>query len=229
MREVPFYFDFVSPYTWLALERAHDFAREHDVRWDPRPVVYAKLLEAHGLLGPAETEARRRYTFHDVARCARRLGLRAQGPPAHPFRSLDALRVATLFRSAPQALDLAVGFAHACWVDGRDLTDPRVLAERVRGAGLDATDLEERARAPAVKDELRRLTDGALEQGVFGVPSFIVDGELFWGHDRLEHLAERLAGAAGPSREEADRMLARPRGVVRPQARRSGTSRPHGS
>src|SRR6185503_4800799 len=91
-RKVPFYLDFISPYTWLALARAETFAEEHGIAWEPRPVVYAALLDAHGLVGPVETEAKRRYTLHDVARSAQALGLRLVGPPAHPFRSLAALR-----------------------------------------------------------------------------------------------------------------------------------------
>ena len=68
------------------------FAAEHGIRWEMRPIVYAALLDAHGLVGPAETPAKRRYTFHDVVRTARHLGLRFEGPPTHPFRSLEALR-----------------------------------------------------------------------------------------------------------------------------------------
>jgi len=215
MRAVPFYFDFVSPYSWLALERAPLFAREHGIRFDPRPVVYAKLLEAHGLLGPAETDAKRRYTYFDVARCARRAGLRLEGPPAHPFRSLEALRVAVLYRNTPHAMDLAVALAHACWAEGRDLCDAAVLERTVDAVGLDAARLSDRAADPAVKRELQRLTEEALALGLFGVPSFVVDGDVFWGHDRIDQLAERLAGGRSLSSEEADRLLARPRAVVR--------------
>ena len=115
MREIPFYFDFISPYSWLALKQASAFAWKHGVRWNLRPVVYAKLLETFGLLGPAETDAKRRYTFFDVARCAQDLGVRFTGPPAHPFRSLEALRTAVLFRSEPEAFDLCVAISDACW------------------------------------------------------------------------------------------------------------------
>jgi len=215
MRRVAFYFDFVSPYAWLALTQARRFGGEHGVEWDLRPVVYAKLLETFGLLGPAETDAKRRYTYSDVARCAGRLGLAFEGPPAHPFRSLEALRVATLFRSSPQALELSVGLADAAWAAGRDLTDLAVLADVVSQVGLDATALGERIADAQVKRELQRQTDQAIGSGVFGVPSFVLDDEIFWGHDRLSYLAERLAGSPAPSRDEMERRLARPIGVLR--------------
>jgi len=81
---VRFYLDFVSPYTWLALMCARAFARRHAVRWEPRPVVYAALLSSHGLVGPVETEAKRRCTFADVARSADRLGLGLDGFLSRP-------------------------------------------------------------------------------------------------------------------------------------------------
>jgi len=215
---IPFFLDFVSPYTWLALMRAGEFEREHACRFDPRPIVYAKLLEAHGLLGPVETPAKRRYTFHDVARLAGRSGLRLTGPPEHPFRSLTALRVATLFRDDPRALSLCAAISAAAWSRGADLTQIDVLAGIVSDAGFDARDLPLRSAAPQVKEALRSSTAEAVAEGVFGVPSFAHEGRLFWGHDRMDQLAESLAGRiAKHVAGDAERMLARPIGVVRPR------------
>ena len=172
------------------------------------------------MLGPAETDAKRRYTFFDVARCARDLGVRFTGPPAHPFRSLEALRTAVLFRSEPEAFDLCVAISDACWGEGHDLTRTDVLERIVDQAGLDARDLDRRIRDAEVKTELRRLTDEAISLGVFGVPTFVCGSELFWGHDRMRHLADRLEGRLGSASEDAERMLGRPLGVVRRTRRR---------
>lgn len=221
LKPVVFHLDFVSPYTWLALMQAERFAGEHGVRWELRPVVYAALLGAHGLLGPAETPAKRRYTFHDVARCAERLGLRLSGPPEHPFRSLEALRTLCLFREGPRALRLAVRLSDACWGEGRPLTEIAVLVEVVADCGLDAGGLEERIAAPEIKQKLHELTSRALEEGVFGVPTFVFEGGLFWGHDRLDQLARRLKGPAPAVAGRAREMLGRPWGVER---RRPGAS-----
>lgn len=215
MQNVHFYLDFISPYTWLALKGAERFAQEHRVEWEVRPVVYAALLTAHGLVGPAETAAKRRYTFYDVSRIARLNGWRISGPPRHPFRSLEALRTLFLFREDPYALKLAVRLADACWAEGRDLEDAEVRSECVDQVGLDASDLEERIAAPGVKDGLRGLTESAITDGIFGVPTFVVEGELFWGHDRLEHLARFLSGDLGSASTAAEEILARPRGVDR--------------
>ncbi len=226
MRTIPFYFDLVSPYSWLALRQVETFAAHHGVAFSPRPVVYAALLEAAGLVGPVESPTKRAYTFTDVVRCARRLGLPITGPPAHPFRSLQALRVACLFRREQGGLALCAALAHAAWGEGRDLEDPSVLAGVVEAAGLPAGKLEERCRTPEIKEDLRRLTAEAVAAGVFGVPTFVLDGELFWGHDRLDHLADRLSGGLDDPRETAAALLTRPATAWRrgapPSARPAG-------
>ena len=217
MHSVSVYFDVISPYAWLGVTALPAFPADLGVRWDLRPVVYAKLLDAHGLSGPAEVAVRRRYLVHDVHRLATLRGLTYQGPPAHPFRSLEALRTICLFREAPQALDLAVGLLRACWEQGRDLTDLAVVGEVVATVGLDAGDLAARVSAPEVKRALIDSTQAALDAGVFGVPTCVWQGELFWGQDRLSHLEARLRGSLpGLPAGDAARLLARPRGADRP-------------
>ena len=214
-RDVLFHFDLVSPYSWLALMQAERFAATHGVRWIARPVVYAALLEATGLVGPVEVSAKRRYTFLDVARAASREGLRLTGPPAHPFRSIEALRTICLFADEPGAVRLSARLADAAWGQGRSLTDLAVLADVVAGAGLDARDLASRIAGEPIKARLRQNTDDALALGVFGVPTFVLDREPFWGHDRMEHLADRLAGRFPIDADLLERMLGRPQAVRR--------------
>ncbi len=218
MTTVTLWFDFISPYAWLAMVQAETFAAERGVAWDPRPIVYGKMLDATGLVGPVETSAKRRYTWLDVARAAARIGRPLVGPPAHPFRSLEALRTACLFLDRPEALALVVALADAAWRDGRDLADRAVLEDVVASCGLDADRLGERIAEPAVKQRLRDLTEDAIARGVFGVPTFGLGVELFWGHDRMAALAERLAGAAPPDPEVVRRLIERPAAAWRARA-----------
>ena len=218
MHRIKLFFDFVSPYSYLALTQLAAFGGRHGVAWDPRPIFYAALLDANHLVGPAESRVKRRYTLNDILRAAELLGVPLVGPPAHPFRSLEALRVATLFDGDPRALELSVALSTACWADGRDLTDWGELAGIVERAGFDASDLEARASSPAVKAALRDRTTAAIDAGVFGVPTFDLDGEQFWGHDRMEHLAARLDGRLPDLSARAAVLEGRPRGTDRPSA-----------
>ena len=210
------YLDPISPYAFLALERIRGDDAHINIDWKVRPVVYAKLLEAHGLVGPVESEAKRRYTMLDVVRCAERQGLTVVGPPAHPFRSLAALRVLTLFSETEHAFDVALAISRGAWVEGQDLENWSVLSACVLAAGGDATSLEERATSPVNKQLLIDATSEAIESGVFGVPSFRFDTELFWGHDRLDALFERIEGVVPrPTEPTVNQILARPIGVRR--------------
>ncbi len=215
MRSVRFYFDFISPYASLALLEAPAFAEANSLRWLLRPVAYGALLSSHGLHGPAEVPAKRRYVFADVLRIARLRGLRLRFPPAHPFRSLEALRCVALFPDRPAQLSLAVSLARACWVDGRDLTRIEVLAELVDAAGLPADDLAARLRDTAVKGRLKEWTTELIVRGGFGVPSFVLGRQLFWGQDRMAHLQRALDGQLPDDFSALESILARPRGADR--------------
>ena len=120
---VDLYFDFVSPYSYLALSQVEAFAQRHSIEWKLRPVVYGALLNATGLIGPAEVAVKRRYTFRDILRAAQLLEIPLVGPPSHPFRSLEALRAVWLYRDHELGLPFAVALATACWGDGRPLTE----------------------------------------------------------------------------------------------------------
>lgn len=215
MNQVRFYFDFISPYAWMALEQAQEFADANRVTWELRPISYGATLSQTGLVGPVEVPSKRNYTFDDVARCAQLAGLELEGPPAHPFRSLEALRLMTLLRDHPGSLEFARQLAAACWSRGMDLTDVQVLKELLQAFDPEVSPLIEGLSDPEAKRGLILGTKEALEAGVFGVPTFEFEGELFWGCDRLPHLSARLAGDLRPARDKSRRMLKRPSAIDR--------------
>jgi len=223
--EVRFYFDFISPFSWLALTQAPEMAKRLGFRWDLRPVVYARLLDANGLMGPGEVPAKRKIVFADAVRCAQRLGKSLVGPPVHPFRSLDALRVVCLFRKESASLNLSLALADAAWAEGRDLADLSVLEDVVSAAGLPADNLRQRINDQSIKNRLRTFTQGAVSAGIFGVPTFIHQGETLWGHDRLIHLEEMITGKLVTRSDLVDSLLKRPRGIDRPGVRERFTGR----
>jgi 2-hydroxychromene-2-carboxylate isomerase len=226
VNSVDLYFDFVSPYSYLAMTQVQEFGIGSNVHWVLRPVVYGALLDANGLVGPAEVASKRRYTFQDVSRAAILLGVPLIGPPAHPFRSLEALRTVCLFQDSSAGLRLCVALSRACWGEGRDVSSVEVIADVVATVGLPAEDLQRRIAAPEVKGALRTHTEQALAAGVFGVPTFGARGQLFWGHDRLPQLAALLDGTLDDDAVEiaAGRMQQRPRGTDRGKAPLAGNS-----
>ena len=172
---VDWYFDFVSPYSYICLHRL----REISTPISYKPVLFAGLLNHYGQKGPAEVPAKRRWTYRWCTWWAGELGIPFRFPAAHPFNPLQHLRLAIACGSTPEAVKRIF---ESIWTSGGDANDPARFSELCRALGVSPEDLSAR------KDELRRNTDEAAAKGVFGVPSFVVDGEVFWGADSIDFL-----------------------------------------
>src|SRR5262245_41813988 len=183
-----FYFDYVSPYAYLAWRLLPAVAARHGCGIDPVPVVFGALLGAHGTRGPAEVPAKRRYVIKDVYRKARRAGAPFALPPTHPFNPLLALRASSL--SLPEAArrSLIGALYAATWESGEGIEAPGAVARIAAAVGLDGEEIARAAGEPEAKARLRAQTDEAIAAGVFGVPTIACDGELFWGVDALDLL-----------------------------------------
>jgi 2-hydroxychromene-2-carboxylate isomerase len=205
---VTFYFDPVSPYGWLASKAiARIEAAGAQVMF--QPVLFAALLNAHGNKGPAEVPAKRVYIFRDVMREAARQGLAFKGPPGHPFNPLQALRMCLALTRQDERRRFALAVMSACWEQGEDVSDPAVLQRVAASCGLSGPTLQGAAQQPAVKMQLAAETEKAIADGVFGVPTFRVGAELFWGADRVDALIRHLQGRRIDERALAD-FLAKP-------------------
>lgn len=208
MRTVTWYFDFISPFAYIALHRLKELPG--DVAIEYRPVLFAGILGHWGQKGPAELPTKRRYTYRWSHWWARQLGIPFRYPAAHPFNPLHHLRLAIACGSSASAVR---AIFDALWTSGEDAADPQRLATLCAELGVSADALA----APAVKDGLRRNTEAAIAAGVFGVPTFAVDGELFWGADSVEFLRAFLADPAVLRNDEIRRLDALPVAAARKQ------------
>ncbi len=206
MRRVLWYFDFVSPFSYLSLARLGELPP--GVIIDYRPVLFAGLLAHFGQKGPAEIDAKRRWTYRWCQWSAERLGVPFRFPAAHPFNPLHHLRLAIAAGTTPAAVR---AIFEELWTTGGDPSDPvriRVLTEKL---AVDPA----RVASPEVKEELRKNTEEAVAAGVFGVPSFIAADEIFWGVDSLDFLKAFLDDGSLLSSEEMRRLDALPVGAQR--------------
>lgn len=186
-----FYFDYISPYAYLGWTQIRQLAAKHDEPLEAVPILFAALLKQWGHKGPAEIPPKKTYVFKDVVRRAHRLSVPLAPPPGHPFNPLLGLRVTS---AAPNDQQFTVidALYRATWVDGRGITNADVVREVLEPLGLSG--LVDEAVKPEVKALVRDQTTAAVEAGVFGVPTMVARGELFWGTDSLEHLDAFLAG-----------------------------------
>ncbi len=191
---IRFYFDFLSPYAYIAWKQLPSLAARYDRVVLPVPVLLAALLDAGGQKGPAEIPSKRAYVFKDCSRTAAVLGLSMTPPPAHPFNPLMALRAVSLVDDATLKAKLTDALFDAVWHSGPGVEDPTVVTRLANDAGVDGRSVVDRCSSDEARGKLRAQTDEALAAGAFGVPTMIVDGELFWGFDSFPHLELRLQG-----------------------------------
>ena len=208
MASADWYFDFVSPFSYLQCEQLPRL--EHAVRVRYRPVLFAALLEAHGTRGPAEIPTKRRFTYRFVVWQAQQLGIALKFPAAHPFNPLPLLRLALAADCAPDAIRTIFRFV---WRDGRLGDLPIEWAELC--AELRIPDATARIASADVKAALRRNTDEAIARGVFGVPTLAIGDELFWGVDATAMAADYIAQGCRYDDPEMTRVASLPVGAQR--------------
>lgn len=190
-----FLFDFLSPYAYVAWHRVKPVAAAHGRVIEPVPVLLAGLLGAHGTKGPAEIAAKRPFLVKDTARAAAAAGIPFGPPPSHPFNPLLALRVTACVSDLAARTRLVDALYAEVWGGhGRGVTDPSVVASVASSVGLDGAALIAAAASDDAKARLRAATESAIAANVFGVPTILVDGELFWGNDNIEYVDAFLAG-----------------------------------
>lgn len=192
---VRFLFDYLSPYAYVAWHRIGPIAARHGREVEPVPVLLAALLGAAGTRGPAEVPAKRAYLAKDTIRAAAVAGVRFAPPPAHPFNPLLALRVTGAVAELAARRRLIDALFAAVWGGGPGVEDRATVVAIADRVGLDGAALVAAATGEPAKTRLRADTDAAIAAGAFGVPTILVDGELFWGNDSLEHVERFLAGA----------------------------------
>jgi 2-hydroxychromene-2-carboxylate isomerase len=194
MKQLSFWFDYSCPYAYLASTQ---------VRRLPGELVYEPMLlggefKANGTaqnLSEVLVPAKRRHNELDMQRYAERWSIPLNKPAGHPLRTVDALRATLACGIDPKVVD---GFFRAYWVEGREPSDEKTIREVVAAAGHNAEDVLAKLKTDAIKEDLRARTDRAIALGIFGAPTFVVDGELFWGQDRM-HFVEKALGATPPA------------------------------
>jgi 2-hydroxychromene-2-carboxylate isomerase len=191
---IRFYFDYISPNAYLAWTQLPALAQRHGCSIDPVPVLFAGLLEAHRQLGPAEVPSKMRWMWRNIARKAALIGVPLNAPAFHPFNPLLSLRVSSLPLQPQQKLKLIDALFGAVWIRSLHVAEPTVVEQVAEEAGLDGAALIAQASQTECKAQLRKQTDQAIAEGVFGVPTMAVGTELFWGYDDLPFLQRFLDG-----------------------------------
>jgi 2-hydroxychromene-2-carboxylate isomerase len=198
MKTVEFYYDLVSPYSYLARGEVSRICEEHGAELVLRPMLLGAVHNAVGLQAPIETKAKARYQAKDIRRWAERYGLPMDFPDPFPFRTLKTMRAAMFLRDRG-SLEAFTREAFALyWEEGgapkglEEADEDGPVSEVSRRIGADPDEVLAGASTPDAKKALKAATGEAVGRGVFAAPMFFVGNEMFWGNDRLQFVEATL-------------------------------------
>lgn len=193
-KTVEFYFDFGSPYSYLAYKALPGIAAAHGAQIVWRPMLLGGVFKASGNHSPADIPTKRKWMQQDMQRWAARYGTVFRHNPHFPINTLTLMRGAAGMQMRGTEFPKYVeAMFHAMWEEPRNLGEAAELAAVLRQAGFDADAFQSLVNDAAVKEQLKKVTEEAVARGVFGAPTFFVGEEMFWGQDRLDFVAAALA------------------------------------
>ena len=193
-KSVDFWFDFGSPAAYLAWTQLPKLAADTGATVVFKPMLLGGVFQATGNHSPVTIPAKGKYTFKDFARFAKRYGVPLTHNPHFPINTLTLMRAAVglQMRNDPRFGDYMSAMFQAIWVDAKNMNDPATVGTVLNAAGFDAAALLALASDAAVKDQLKAVTQTAVDLGIFGAPTFFVGEHMFWGQDRLDFVHEAL-------------------------------------
>jgi 2-hydroxychromene-2-carboxylate isomerase len=208
MKEAYWYFDFISPFAYLQSARFSELSQT--VRITPVPVVFGALLQHWGQLGPAEIPPKRKFIYRFFQWQADRLNVPFVMPPSHPFNPLPPLRLCIAAGGEQRHIE---AIFDAIYGRGLQPDDPAAIATMAKE--LLVPEPETALAQPDIKAKLRANTESAIGRGVFGVPTFVVDNEVFWGSDATDMMLNYVRNPEVFETTEMKRISHMPMGVVR--------------
>lgn len=189
-----FYFDYSSPYGYLASERIEAIAKKHGSQVIWHPILLGAVFKVTGQAPLTEAPLKGEYALKDFHRSAREHSIEYTQPDPFPIGTVAACRASLWIREHEDAgivaklPDFVHGVFRAFYIQGKNITDPAELAVIAESVGLDPAVMAEAVAQQSIKDALRAEVEEAIDKGIFGSPIILIGEEPFWGHDRLEQV-----------------------------------------
>lgn len=207
MKDLNFYFDFLSPFSYFAWVKLEDLKQKNEFKIHYKPVALGPLLNHWQIKGPGEVTPKREFLLKQCLRFSAKNNIPFTTPKTHPFNSLYALRFCLSSVAGEQQESVIATLWKAGWQERIDMGEPDEIMKALSAANLPAEELYEKSFTREAKLELKSNIQEAIGFGAFGVPSFVVKDELFWGHDAIADLMEFLKGNDRLDREKLENLL----------------------
>ena len=191
-KTIDFYYDYGSPAAYLAWTQIFDLADKHGAKVVRKPALLGGIFKNTGNSAPANVPAKGKYLFKDIRRFSKRYGVPFQFNENFPINTIYLMRGALHARREGFLPEYDKTCFEAVWVNNKNMNDPAVVTQVMIDAGFDAAAIGAAMQELSIKKELFEVTDEAVAAGLFGMPTFIIDGEMFWGQDRLDFVEEMI-------------------------------------
>ena len=186
IKSFDFYFDFVSPYSFLAHKQIIKIEKKHSVKIKYKPILLGGLHNLHGIKAPAFIPAKAKHMIRDCKLIAEKNKIKFKFNSYFPIKSLNLMRGVLVAEEDNYKSYYIDSIFNAIWQDGLNMNDENVIEKILKNLNVNPKTFLLRSASSSIKDSLRKRTNEAYEKGIFGAPSFIANNKIFWGQDRIE-------------------------------------------
>ena len=183
---INFYFDFVSPYSFLAHKQIEKIERSEGIKIRYRPILLGGLHNLHGIKAPAFIPAKAKHMIRDCKLIAERNNVKFKFNSYFPIKSLNLMRGVLVADEDGYKSYYVDSIFNSIWQDGLNMNDENIIQKILKNLNVNPKTFLLRCSSSSIKDLLKKRTDEAFEKGIFGAPSFVSNNKIFWGQDRLE-------------------------------------------
>ena len=188
-----FYFDFASPYTFIAHKKIRRIEKENSIKIIYMPILLGGLLKAAEIKANIDIPIKGKYMVKDCKLLAEKYNIEFHFNSYFPIITLNLMRCVLVAEKKGITQNFINKFFDAIWTNGLNVNENTIVEKLLKNLNIDSTNFLTEANQPNIKDELRKRTDNAHKKGIFGTPSFIVNNKLFWGQDRLEFVLDEAS------------------------------------
>ena len=181
-----FYFDFVSPYSFLAHKEIIKIEKKNSIKIKYKPVLLGGLHNLHGIKAPAFIPAKAKHMIRDCKLIAEKNKIKFKFNSYFPIRSLNLMRGVLVAEEDNFKSYYIENIYNSIWQDGLNMNDENIIQKILKNLSINPKTFFLRSTSSLIKDSLRIKTNEAYEKGIFGAPSFVVNNKIFWGQDRIE-------------------------------------------
>ena len=192
IKSIDFYFDFISPYSYLALKKINSFNRSNSLNINYKPILLGGLHNLGGITAPAFNDRKLKNMKNDCELVALKNNIKFQWNSKFPINTLNLMRGYLVLEDKIKKKYFEICF-DAYWKNNIDISNNENIIEILNLCQIDHNKFFEDIKTQKIKDELKQLTSLAFKNDIFGAPTFVVNNKIFWGQDRLEYALDECS------------------------------------